>query len=513
MGEKQLQSIEYYLYEVLKHYHKQFLNKDDMTLDEINEVSSNYLNNFYLQRIKLHKVIMSDKQLFLDVYDKCSKDFMFFILLFGISVDLNRNQKAQFQPVLPYPHQMPLIEAFDSDNRHILVEKARRQGASLIMALRMAWELIFGDNIHNFTTHRDLASLDKKLDYVNSTFGKVKLILKNCFYVDMRLFDNKRDDMRTDECRIVYKTNSLIGQVASPTTSVGMGVSSGFLDEFAVSCSQFPSTASYILGAISSSANRLILYSTHRGTNNPFYEIVSTNDTKFWNIITMRWQDNILCNTAWYEKMKSSSNYDKVVISQEFDINPTASVKGRVYDYITDTNRVSESEMTSIMLRGSKKIGMDAGGGGSDTVLVMAYFDGINIYLHDAIKSTNIDEHQIKRDLLQRGFTSAPIGMDIAGKSQANTPNNTWLKLLQKVGLDVRLIPNQGMHDYYAKTNFMFMEGKIKYNKNCKFFRDLENGVWETESNSIKKNGASHLCDAVAYLVRMLFPNSTFSTF
>lgn len=501
-----------WMYKYREYYNNQFNQKESYSIEQLNQYSNEMLREYYEKRSKIRNIIMSDKDLYSEMYNECKNNILTNVLFEGVCKDINRNPQSKIQPIIPYDFQIPLFQTFNS-TKNTLVVKSRRMGASLIMQEMMKHDLIFGENISNFTTHKDLNSLDKKGDYVNTTFGKLRLSLLNSMFVSKDLFKNKTDNYRIEDCRIVNDTNSIIGQVLSPSTSVGFQCNTGYIDEMAVVESNYPNSSDYILGALATSTNKLNLYSTFRGSKGSFYETFEQHDDNFWNFIVLDWKSHPLCNLEWYKKACVMMNMNKVQIAQELDHNPISSVEGQVYNYISEINKVIQSEMTGIMSQSKKYIFSDFGGGTSSTVFLLCFWNGQNLYIHDVIKTTVMDENQIKLKIQQKGFWGVKIHGDISGKNQSTTPQSSWFQLLQRVGFSIEGVSNQRMTDYYAKTNMNFLNGIYKYNKNITELKDLENAKWKKGVMEIEKDSCSHIADAIAYGTRVLFPNSTFSTF
>jgi hypothetical protein len=503
-----------WMYSYMKYYNDTFIEKENYTLEELNRMSNELLTEYYNKRLHLRKIIMSDKELYLAMYKECKDNIITNILFEGISKDLNRNPKSSIQPIIPYNHQIPLLQTFYSE-KNTLVVKSRRQGASLMFQEMMKHNVIFGNNIIDFTTHKDLNSLDKKGDTSNTIFGKLRLSLKNSMFVNQDIFKNKTDEYRIEEGRIVNGTNTLIGQVLSPNTSVGFQCSNGFIDEIAVVEDAYPNSSDYILGAVSTSTNRLFLYSTFRGTKGNFYKTFENHDDKYWNFITLDWKNHPLCNFSWYDKACKLMNNSKTMIAQELDFNPIATVEGQVYHYISEANKrdLSDIDVQQIMRGGRKEIWFDGGGGTSATVFIMAYINVDKIFLYDVIKTTTMDEHMVKRKLQEKGFFGAELYGDISGSFQTATIKRDWFSLLRSVGIRCNPISNTGMEWYRSKVNFLFLEQKLFYNKNVTEFKDLENAKYKKFSAEIEKDGASHVADALSYGIRKLYPRNSLSTF
>ena len=511
-----IQELIKWLYHSQKEYNELFVDKERYTQRELNRISSDYLTEFYNMRSKMRNLVRQNSELFKLMYMECKKSFLTFILWEGVSKDLQRNTDSLVQPVIPYNHQMDLINLLQFSDKHVHLQKSRRQGASLIMVLFMTWNLIFGQNVHNVTTHKDLSSLDSKGDFTNSTFGKIRLVLFNSMFVPTEMFNQRETKLNTSstesqflisEKRILFGSNSLDGSVLSPSTNVGFQSNIIFIDELDPACQNYPNQNQYIMAAISSSTKRMILYSTYRGTDYPFYQLKLQNNTELFDFITLDWRQHPLCTKEWYNNLCDAMLRDKVQISQELDFNPIGSTEGLVYNYISDKNKCSRADMKEIMTKGTKVIGSDFGGGSSHTVFICAYQYGDYLYLDNVIKSTQIDQHQIKQQLTQMGFDKAMIYGDISGTFQSGAYKHDWRTLLQEVGLRFTPVPNQGMLQYRNLVNFKMLKGEIMYNKDIIHFRDLTSYKYGKDGQ-IEKNSSSHLSDALSYLVRFLYNKS-----
>lgn len=506
-----------WLHQQRSDYNNMFNDKESVTEEELNERSSNFINKFYQDREKMRTLIKQDMTLLKIMYEKCKNSFLIWILHEGVSKDVNRNPRASIQAVIPYNMQLKLIEVLQYGKKNIHVEKSRRMGISLIMVLYMTWNLIFKQSWNMFTTHKSLSDLDKKGDTTNTTFGKIRLLLQYSMFIPQTLFNaNRKENVLTqgeltfkiEDCRILVGTNSLEAQVLSPSASVGQQMNEAFLDEVDVSSDQYPNANEFLLGGISSSTNRLVLYSTYRSMNYPFYKIKEQHDDRYWDFITVDWKDHLLCNKAWYDRICSIMRYDKVLISRELDHNPSTSIEGLIFYYISDKNEVSRTSMKDFVSRGKKILMMDPGGGSSATAILYGYLLNNVIYIDGAIKSTSIDEHMIKREIDKIGFTGVPIVSDIAGKSQSQSIGRDWFSLLRNVGIQCIPVNNQGVIEWRQIVNYKFLQGEILYNKDCIQLRDFKSYRY-LKDGQIDKGTASHVSDALMYGVKYYFPKSS----
>lgn len=476
------------------------VDKNSISLEELNEKSNKFLMRFYYERIMYHTYIKANPELYKYFYDLCSKDFLFWIVFDGITKDINRNPKANKQPVIPYLCQLPLIEALFLSPLNLHIEKTRRQGASLLISVMfLLWKLIFGDGILNFTTHKNKESLFEKGDDANSSFGKIIFALRNSIFFqqkDLYIEPNFQD------VRIKYKNNVLSGEVLSPNTAVGFQANGAFVDEIDPVCEAYPNQAFKLTSGFAASVNRMVLYSTYRSSAYPFYQIKERNDDRNWIFIVLDWKEHPLCNQEWYDKECAKLNYDPVLIARELDHNPTMAIKGRVFYRLTDDNFINNTKQINNF---NKLIMADFGGGTSATALIFCYYSTKDklMYLYKALKTTKMDASDIKKFVEDVGFWGAPLVGDRSAGFQAGAYKYDWKTLLQAEGFRFTPVNNTKMEALRSQVNLAFLNKEILLNKNEPIFRDFWTYVYKNET--IDKNDSSHIGDALCYGYRYLY--------
>lgn len=475
------------------------LDKDSMTLDELNEYSNKLLKQFFTERTFLRVKIASDETILKEFERRCSESFHLWILLDGITIDINRNPGEMMQPIIPLNHQMPLIRALEG-KKHIHIEKSRRQGGSLFSMVEHGdWKLLFGKNTRDFTTHKDVKSLYDENDNEDSTLGKMMYQLKNS------LFFNRKDLIRTPNMQkkvIIYKNNKITGYVLRPNTAVGTGANTARVDEIDVVSDTYPNKEASFLGGFSAAANRVIFCSTYRSMQYTFYRLKEEHDDRRYDFITLDWHDNPLCNKDWYDMECSKLGRSKILIARELDHNPKEAIPDRVYYRLTDDNFVKDFRVDE----GMKKIIMaDFGGGTSATALIFAYYSTSNkcLYLHKALKTTQADENDIKNFADKLGFGDVMIVGDRSALSQTGAYKHDWKSLLVKAGFKFRPVNNTKMLLVREAVNLSMMNNEIFVNDRDESLRDLWSYKYKGEG--IDKGSASHIGDAVAYGYRFLY--------
>lgn len=480
------------------------VDKNSLTLKELNAYSNKFLMRFYYERLMLRTVVQNTPILKEAFFNLCKDDFLLWVLFEGVTKDINRNPTESVQPIIPFYHQLPLIEGILDDSKNLHVEKSRRQGASLWHGSDMSHDLIFGDLRLNFTTHKDKGSLWEKYDETNSTFGKIQFQLKHSMFNGYKnkilLIPNFQD------VRIVMGSNVLSGEVLSPNTAVGFQANKAYIDEIDPVCEMYPNQAYKITSGFAASSNRLLLFSTYRSDEYPFYQLKETHDTKRFNFVVMDWRDHPLCNDEWYAIECSKLNNDKVLIARELDHNPTEAIRGRVFDKITSENEIIGFKPDADWKR---LIFADFGGGTSATAFIFAYYSTGEklLYLDSAMKTTDMNGEQIKKEFAKRGFTDVPVVGDISATAQPSFKDSDWAGELRKNGIKFIPVNNKGMGTARQQVNLAFENLEIYFNKNSIELRDVKTYKWKGED--VDKGDSSHIGDALCYGFRYLYQSGS----
>ena len=472
--------------------------KEQYTIKELNQKSNEYLSTFYDERCKVRALINNTPELSIIAQYKCKQSFLFWILLDSFSKDVNRNPKKKVQPVIPYPHQLILIETLQFSPKDIHLRKSRRQGASLIILLYAVWCLLFENDFHIFATHKDLASLDVKGDETNCTFGKIRFTLNKSLFFDPKY-------LTVDETkRLIYKSNSIDGAVLTPNTTVGFQANLILVDEIDPVCESYPNKSQTIFGAFSTSCNRMIIYSTYRGIQYPFYQLFEQYDDKAWDFLCLDWKDHPLCNISWYDNACARMGQNPVLIARELDHNPTKAIKNQILSNLSANNFIKYNPET---YKNWKKLIMaDVGGGTSATVFITAYYstDFKGLFLHRCLKTTSMTEVQVKKWIDSVGFGNVPVAGDRSGNSNATTPQSSWKYLLQTVGITYIPVDNRDMEITHNLINLALLNDEIFMNTDEPHFQDFYTAV--RDAHGVLKNDSSHTIDALGYGYKYLHP-------
>lgn len=478
------------------------LNKNKISLKELNEKSNVFLLEFALERTYLRTYICSDEKIWQEWYELCRNDFVLWVLLDGTTKDINRNPKTKVQPIIPYYHQLPLIQSILDEDHNLHVEKTRRQGASLwISVLYSAWELIFGEQRLNFTTHKDKPSLWRKEDEVDSAFGKIGFVFSNSIFFNAKFLSVSPT---FQDVRYKYRDNVLAGEILSPNTAVGFQANNAMIDEIDPVCEKFPNQAYKLTSGFASSVNRILFYSTYRSSEYPFYQIKETHDDQIFNFIVLDWEDHPLCNEEWFNRECAKLNYDPVLIARELKHNPRQAIKGRVFDLYSSENDLVGFKPGKDW---KKIIFADFGGGTSATAFILAYYSTSekSLYLDKALKTTRMDGKQIKKYLQDSGFDGVSVVGDMSALSQPSFKDSDWASELRRNGIRFIPVNNRAMGSVRQQVNLMFESKEIWVNKNSLELRDLSTYKWKGEDIDKSGTGGSHIGDALCYGCRYLY--------
>jgi len=511
------------IYDYLKSYLEEWQTlqeiKDNYTLEELNDIYYNYNKNYLTLREELKYNILQDKYLYEAVKELMSENLLFDMLIDGWSNDINRqgNNEDSVLALLPFPAQIELLHKLQFSKKHLHIQKSRRQGASVITRYYMSWILKHKKGVTMFATHKDLVSLDGGLMDIarNSTFAGVRWCLDRSFltpddWKDKKKYWNKDTRLyNTAEKEIVFNSNALQGAVLGKATAVGFAGHMILVDELDVVCDLFPNQADAIFGSFATAVNRMIIFSTYRGMDYPFYHIWEQQDTEKWDFVTLDWHESPVCNEAWYEEQKSKMNYDDVLIARELDINPAKTRIGVIWNTINQDN-LKDLYNDNIPFDDdslfTKVVGADFGGGSSATAFIFAFLEKATgkLYLRDLLKTTDMDEYQILDYFKKMKFQGIPVYGDMSVTYQAGTPQHDWFNVLRKVGIKVIPVYNKDPHLVRATVRMAFERNQIFINKNHLLLkRDLMSASYHKEK--IKKDTHSHTADALLYLYRELF--------
>jgi len=496
-------------------------NKENYTRKELNRKYTKFGRKYIKFRRKILLKIVQDPKLKKAVRALAEKEFLFDILIDGYSYDVNRTTgKSREIGFLPFDNQLELIFAIQNGDKNIHIEKSRRQGISAVMKQAMSWCLKHGKSLVMFATHKDLSSLDggDKDIAMNSTFEGVRWLLRKSIFIPKDWEDRKKywsfekgRKFYSGQKHIVINGNSLQGQVLGKGTAVGFAGDVIFVDEVDVVCEMYPNQATDIFGSFSQSVDRVFLYSTYRSASFPFYQRKVDNDIRHWDYFTFRWQDNPVCNRAWYDYQAAKIGYDDVLMARELDINPTKARRGRVWKDIDEENYIDLDERA---IRANPDYIRVSGGdnGGTSQVYLTGWAHKTNgtLILDDVFKVNDFQPLDVKNWFQDQGHEKAPIYVDIASKAQVSFKGFGIASLLRKEGLDLYGVSNTQIYKTHALMRQDFKHNKILINKkNRALIVNIESYAYNEKTDSVNKDEHSHVGDALSYLWKGVWGTTT----
>ena len=504
--------------------------KDNYSLDEMNVNYVNYMLSYKKYRDEEIDIILANTDYFNAVQDFAKENILFDILIDGYSIDVNRAKGTnRFLPILPYPKQLELIDAYQRDSKSLLVEKSRRAGASLFMSFFMRRGLIHKDYFTMLTSHQDIAHLDAGIGDIlgNSTFGRVTYMMDRSIFVpddwkNDRVYNtkdrqNKRRAMHRQLKKIVYKTNTLIGVVLGKGTGTGDAVDEYFSDEFDVVCDKFPNQADNFLSAVAPSVERVIIYSTYRSVIYPMYQIRQKNDLNTWSFIKLRWQDNPTCNQAWFDWQSGKLGSD-TAIARELGIDPTAAIKGRVFKNLEDKHFIDELSFTrkfGNIWDNNKWLRIVGGDNGADqnyTLIFVHRFSGI-IYYYKNLRVEDLKPGDVSKWAKNHGFGDATFLVDIASKQQHGFRGHAITSLLRKEGLKVMGVNNKDLLTTHAMMRLAIEDSRLFINKSDNILSNAFKAYrYDYNTQWVYKDSSSHIVDGCCYGYKGQFQPNTIYT-
>lgn len=189
--------------------------------------------------------------------------------------------------------------------------KSREVGATWVLCSHAATLCMFHDNMAVGVGSRKLELVDS-LDDPKAIFPKIRLFLQHC----PREFTG---EWSSREKLIRFANGSTIAGEGGDDIGRGGRTSLYLVDEAAYL--QHPES---IDASLSATSNCRIFLSSFKGSDNPFYE-----KTETWGeprVFRFHWREDPRKDDAWYAKQ--CEELDAIIVAQEIDMNPHASVEG-----------------------------------------------------------------------------------------------------------------------------------------------------------------------------------------
>jgi len=506
------------------------LNKNDYELNELNTFYIGYLQSYIIYRNKEIEFILSDDKYYEEVTQFASDNVMFDILLDGYVSDSNRNQDLgsnQVLPLLPYSNQLDLIHSLEYDSKSLHIEKSRRAGASTLLAFRMRRNLRFKKNMVMLASNKSSKDIDLKDDTKNnSTFSRIDFLFNHSIFVpnnwtDDKIYNTKeRQSQGTAIYRghkpilIVYGTNRLDGSVFGKGTGTGSATHEYYADEIDVWANEHENIEDELFSAVSSSTNRMILFSTYRSINYSFFKIKKENNTKVWKFIKLHWKDNPTCSQSWYDTQSGKLN-NPVKVARELDINPSASIKGRIWPNLIDKHFISKSD--ALIKWGNMNdwdtiIASDNGGTkmSQNYNLIRIHKPSSTIYIEDTFFIDNTSQPEdVYEWALSHGFDiyNNTIYGDRAIKDNFTFTNHSTAYLLRRQGFNVVEVANQDIAVVHRDIRKRIKLGQFYVNKDIELLETFLKLYRYKDDGTVNKKD-SHLGDAISYGIKGYFLSS-----
>jgi len=505
--------------------------KETLTLEELNKKYIGYLFKYKKYRTAELELILSNSGYYQAVKDFAKKNVLFDILIDGYSIDVNRNdpRNSRILPILPYPNQLKLIHDLEYSKKNIFVEKSRRGGASMLMSFRQRRNLLHKENFVMAVANKSKEDTDRgKNDMTgNSSMTRLDLMLDHSIFMpedwrDARIYNtaelrekNQAIYRSHKPSILVMRSNKIEGVVMGKGTATGQAIHEFYLDELDVFADEHPNMEKEIFSAFASSANRLIIYSTYRSINYSMYRIREKNDTEHWDFERLYWRDNPTCNTPWFESQVSRMD-SATQVARELEIDPTASIEGRVLPNLEKgVNVLSADEIKAKvgdfwnLKHWERYIFADNGGTASQSYVKAFFHRASNtVVLFDGtvIGDRSINDLKQWFDEDTFGWEGRKLFADMAIKHNHTFNHHSTAFLLMDEGFTVNLVDNTHIHTIHDTMRDLITKGKLFVCSDNVWFTNQILSYRYKETGVVDKKG-SHIGDACSYGIRAIYYN------
>lgn len=507
-------------------------NKDVYDIDELNNKYIAYLKGFLAYRNKELEYILDIPEYYAEVEDFAAKNIMFDILIDGYTTDSNRNLDIgsdQLLPLMPYTNQLSLIHELEYGTKSIHVEKSRRAGVSTWVSFQHRRNLRHKKNMVMLASNKSTKDIDLKDDVKNnSTFSRIDFHFNHSIFVPSNWENDKvhntkeRKQAETAIYRghkpvlIVYGTNRLDGSVFGKGTGTGQASHEYYGDEIDPWAQEHENIEGELFSAVSSSTGRMILFSTYRSIKYSFFKVKKTNNTKAWTFIRLHWKDNPTCNQAWYDRETAKIN-DPVKVAREFDINPAASIEGRVWPNLTDKYFITKQEAIAKWGEMTPQNGWDtfiaSDNGGTKMSqnynLVRVHKDTSTIFIEDTFFIDNTSHPEDVKDWaighIFDMYNNWIYG-DKAIKDDHTFVDHSTAYLLREQGFNVEEVSNRDISVVHRDIRKRITLEQVWVNKDCEVLTDMLQ-IYRYKADGAVNKEDSHCGDAISYGIKGYFLN------
>lgn len=281
-----------------------------------------------------------------------------FIMDWGCTVD-PRNVDRKLPAVVPFllfPKQEEWVSWFLDTWRareNGLVEKSRDVGMSWLAVAAAATMCMFRSGF-------SAGFGSRKEEYVDRIGDPKSLFWKAREFVELVPVEFRAGWTRKDcapHMRMLFpETGAVMTGEAGDSIGRGDRTSVYFVDEAA-----HVDRPQLIEASLSATTNCRIDVSSANGTNNPFYEKLTSGRSRTFRL---HWRDDPRKDEAWYEVQKAK--LDPVTLAQEVDIDYNASTKGALIPSAWVQAAVDAHSRLGIKISGPRSAALDVADQGTD---------------------------------------------------------------------------------------------------------------------------------------------------
>ncbi|MEG0966747.1 MAG: hypothetical protein RSG92_15365 [Pseudomonas sp.] len=295
-----------------------------------------------------------------------------FISDWGITIDPRLPEKGlpSMVPFRLFPRQVELVEwILDrySRSENGALPKSRDVGASWVTMALACTLCLFRDGLHIGFGSRKAEYVDA-LGSPKALFPRARLFLQ---HLPREFLGGwQPSDFPHMRCNFPGTGSAITGEAGD---NIGRGdrASIYFVDEAA-----FLERPQLIEASLSATTNCRIDLSSANGTDNPFYDKVSTYPAE--RVFYFHWRDHPYRDDAWYAKQVA--DLPAVVVAQEIDLSFTASKEGIIIPPEWVQSAIGAATKLGIEPRGERRVALDVADQGVD-INAVAGFHGIELQL------------------------------------------------------------------------------------------------------------------------------------
>lgn len=295
-----------------------------------------------------------------------------FVNDWGVTVDPRLPEKGMpsMVPFRLFPRQVELVKwvvrLWRAGEKGVL-PKSRDIGASWVTVSLAVTLCLFHKGLHIGFGSRKEEYVDR-LGAPKALFPRARLFLQ---HLPREFLGGwQPSDFPHMRCNFPGTGSAITGEAGD---NIGRGdrASIYFVDEAA-----FLERPQLIEASLSATTNCRIDLSSANGTDNPFYDKVSTYPAE--RVFYFHWRDDPRKDDAWYAKQVA--DLPAVVVAQEIDLSFTASKEGIIIPPEWVQSAIGAAAKLGIEPRGERRVALDVADQGAD-INAVAGFHGIELQL------------------------------------------------------------------------------------------------------------------------------------